>query len=134
MRLSFHTQDKDTAITKATERFIYCCSKSLNHEKIFSISATELRDDNSKSIICNYQYVLKVQSRHSPSIICLRYFKISGTSLQQIQKHYDAAASLLLPVKKRTSIQCDLMNTIMWLLIRNSRKERKGNLKVHKQQ
>ena len=36
--------DKDTAITKATERFIYYRSKTLNHEKIFSISATELRD------------------------------------------------------------------------------------------
>ena len=44
VRLSLHTEDKDTAITKATERFIYYRSKTLNHEKIFSISATELRD------------------------------------------------------------------------------------------
>ena len=55
VRLSLHTEDKETAITKATERFIYCCSKSLNHEKIFSIPAAELRDVNSKAIICNYQ-------------------------------------------------------------------------------
>lgn len=44
VRLSLHTEDKDTAITKATERFIYYRSKTLNHEKIFSITATELRD------------------------------------------------------------------------------------------
>ena len=33
VRLSFHTEDKDTAITKATERFIYYRSKTLNHER-----------------------------------------------------------------------------------------------------
>jgi len=44
VRLSLHTEDKEIAITKATERFIYYRSKTLNHEKIFSISATELRD------------------------------------------------------------------------------------------
>jgi integrase len=44
VRESLKTEDKESAINKAQERFVYYRSRILKNEKVFSISATELRD------------------------------------------------------------------------------------------
>ena len=45
VRESLQTDDKESAVNKATERFIYYRSRILKNEKVFSITSSELRDD-----------------------------------------------------------------------------------------
>ena len=45
VRESLQTADKESAVNKATERFIYYRSRILKNEKVFSITSSELRDD-----------------------------------------------------------------------------------------
>lgn len=85
VRESLHTEDKEIAINRAQERFIYYRSRIQQNEKIFSITANELRDKYLEHVKANVQQNQLSRGRESNIKTFTRHYIDFVGKLSKIQ-------------------------------------------------